>query len=382
MRDLRRHWIGFVQEAPLEELIPVIADLARELEAELGSVISSAYRVAEERQAAWLPVADKLRLWLSEAGEAAKRKNWLPDVVSAEAWIKSATQDIQTDRFIPIAAKAAEVWSRLRTSSNVDLERVDLRGSGSHGKVSLAVTIDGKPGVALGVMSQGELHSLALSLFIPRATRQDSPFRFIVIDDPVQSMDPARVDGLARVLEDCAKHRQVLVFTHDTRLSEAVRRLGIDGRILEVHRRAESQVTISEVSDSVLRHLDDARALLKTPNLPEAARRRTVPALCRLALETACVEALRRRWSQSGHSPEEIEELLDSPGGLSKLASWVFCGNPDQGSQVIDRLGKIGRWAVDTFRECNRGSHGETDADLEQLVKDTEGLARKVRRAQ
>ena len=61
--------------------------------------------------------------------------------------------------------------------------------------------MDGVEGAALGVMSQGELHALALSLFIPRATLPESPFRFIVIDDPVQSMDPARVDGLARVLE-------------------------------------------------------------------------------------------------------------------------------------------------------------------------------------
>ena len=68
--------------------------------------------------------------------------------------------------------------------------------------VSLDVTVDGVPGAALGVMSQGELTALALSLFMPRATLPESPFRFMVIDDPVQSMDPARVDGLARVLEE------------------------------------------------------------------------------------------------------------------------------------------------------------------------------------
>ena len=66
--------------------------------------------------------------------------------------------------------------------------------------VALKVTVDGKDAEALGVMSQGELHSLALSLFLPRATLPDSPFRFICVDDPVQSMDPARVEGLARVL--------------------------------------------------------------------------------------------------------------------------------------------------------------------------------------
>jgi wobble nucleotide-excising tRNase len=51
------------------------------------------------------------------------------------------------------------------------------------------VTVDGVEGAALGVMSQGELHAMALSLFLPRATLPESPFRFVVIDDPVQSMD-------------------------------------------------------------------------------------------------------------------------------------------------------------------------------------------------
>ena len=79
--------------------------------------------------------------------------------------------------------------------------RIQLTGDGTRRRVVLDVTVDGVEGAALGVMSQGELHSLALSLFVPRATLPESPFRFIVIDDPVQSMDPARVDGLARVLE-------------------------------------------------------------------------------------------------------------------------------------------------------------------------------------
>jgi len=82
--------------------------------------------------------------------------------------------------------------------------------------------VDGAPGAALGVMSQGEVNALALSVFLPRATVSASPFRFLIIDDPVQAMDPAKVDGLARVLEDVSRTRQVLVFTHDDRLPEAI----------------------------------------------------------------------------------------------------------------------------------------------------------------
>ena len=94
------------------------------------------------------------------------------------------------------------IWNQLRLQSNVSLdEHPPARATATaRASVELDVTVDGTEGAALGVMSQGELHALALSLFIPRATLPESPFRFVVIDDPVQSMDPARVDGLARVL--------------------------------------------------------------------------------------------------------------------------------------------------------------------------------------
>ena len=45
-------------------------------------------------------------------------------------------------------------------------------------RLSLDVKVDGEDGSALGVMSQGELNCLALSLFLPRASMPESPFRF------------------------------------------------------------------------------------------------------------------------------------------------------------------------------------------------------------
>ncbi len=93
-------------------------------------------------------------------------------------------------RFQPIKEKVKGIWELLRTRSSVELEDVTFEGKATSRKVSLDVTVDGTEGAALGVMSQGELHSLALALFLPRATLEASPFRFLVIDDPVQSMDP------------------------------------------------------------------------------------------------------------------------------------------------------------------------------------------------
>lgn len=89
----------------------------------------------------------------------------------------------------------------LAPAEQLQLDDVMLARWATQRRLELSVSFDGSDSSALGVMSQGELHALALSLFLPRATLPESPFRFLVIDDPVQSMDPARVDGLAKVLE-------------------------------------------------------------------------------------------------------------------------------------------------------------------------------------
>ena len=80
------------------------------------------------------------------------------------------------------------------------------------------------------------------------------PWDFIVIDDPVQAMDPARVDGLARVFADLAADRQLIVFTHDDRLPESLRRLGLAHALLEVTRRPGSIVETRRAVDPVYQY--------------------------------------------------------------------------------------------------------------------------------
>jgi predicted ATPase len=86
---------------------------------------------------------------------------------------------------------------------------------------------------------------LALALFLPRTLVDDSPFRFVVIDDPVQALDTSTVEGLAQVLADVARTRQVVVFTHDDRLTESVRARDIPAAVWEVTRAERSRVTLT-----------------------------------------------------------------------------------------------------------------------------------------
>src|SRR5262249_29659173 len=150
------------------------------------------------RDDAWRPLATDLAAWVATAHRSAAAAGALSAVKTAITWLRSAGQEIRNARLAPFADLSARVWGELRQESNVELGPIRLEGSANQRRVPLDVTVDGKDGAALGVMSQGELHALGLALFLPRATADDSPFRFVVIDDPVQSMDPAKVDGLAK----------------------------------------------------------------------------------------------------------------------------------------------------------------------------------------
>jgi hypothetical protein len=295
----------------------------------------------------------------------------------AEQWLKQASQELRAERFLPIKEKAQQVWNQLRMQSSVALADIRLAGSANRRKVELNVTVDGVEGAALGVMSQGELHALALSLFIPRATLPESPFRFLVIDDPVQSMDPARVDGLARVLEAASKDRQVLVFTHDDRLPEAMRRLGVQATIVEVTRREGSKVETRESKDPVKRYLDDAFAVAKSEQgVPEKIARRVVPGLCRLAIDAACMEVVRRKRLQRGDKHADVEQALTSVNGSNALAALALFDDEKRTADVMGRLNKEKRDYADVFKIVKEGAHEELPIDVQNVVRQAERLAR------
>jgi hypothetical protein len=245
--------------------------------------------------------------------------------------------------------------------------------------VELKVSVDGSEGGALAVMSQGELHAVALSLFLPRATLPESPFRFVLIDDPVQAMDAARVDGLARTLQEVAAQRQVIVFTHDARLPEACRRLDVPARVLEVARGDRSEITIRRLHGPSANYLSDARAILKSEAFPKLAQRRVVPGLCRHAVEAACIDVVRRRRIEAGHPHDAVEEMLDRHAKLmERLALAVY--------DDADRAGEIYGWANaklktaggDTVRALNAGAHELIDDNPDLLVNNSERLVKVI----
>lgn len=332
------------------------------------------------REEQWAPLAARLADWTDLARRGLRDRDTAGALKEAEGALDDVGTELRGERFEPISRQAIDLWRRLKLQSNVDLTSVELTGSRTRRRVDLKVSVDGHEGAALGVVSQGEVNCLALSLFFPRVTRPGSPFRFLAIDDPVQAMDPARVDGLASVFADMAADRQIVVFTHDDRLPEALRRLALPHTILELTRAPGSVVSVRMGLDPVHQAFRDARAVAMDGELPVEVARRVVPGLCRSGIEAACMERVRRVRIGRGESHGEVEDLLLATKKLAGHLSLALFDDPDRGGEVGKELERRwGRRFAGVFRHVNKGAHHAEEGNLIELVNEARSLAERIR---
>jgi hypothetical protein len=174
------------------------------------------------------------------------------------------------------------------------------------------------------------------------------------------------------VLERTAKTRQVVVFTHDDRLPEAIGRMQIESNQVEVMRRANSVVEVRTKREPVDAYLEDARALMSTARkggIPEAVVIAVVPGFCRSAIEASCMEVVRRRRLKRGERHDEVEDLLQKSRTLNKLMALALFDDADKAGDNLKTIrNKWKEAAEEVFRDCQGGAHGEFVGDLDRLV--------------
>ncbi|MCK9894176.1 ATP-binding protein [Frankia sp. AgB32] len=359
---------------------------ARTLAQACSSAREQARVLLAERDDRWRPLFASLQIWTAQARAVNATKARRSDLKKARDWLDALIRDLRQERLATFEAQAQEIWAQLRHESSVSLTRVGLDGkeTSTLRRLILDVSADDADASALAVMSQGELHALALALFLPRARTADSPFGFLLIDDPVQSMDPAKVNGLAQVLSDLGSQRQIVVFTHDTRLQRAFTSQGLPVTIRKVERGKASKVEIEDALDPVKQALKDARGFaLGSRKLPAAARTHVLPGLCRIALENAFTEAAWIRHHQAGGAEPVFDAALSDAEKLTKVAALAFFGDARRSEDVYRELkDRCGSWAVRIVQDCQKGAHpdGAQIDDPNRFVELVKSLADAVRR--
>ena len=369
-------------EVDLPELASRLAERATALRTAVVGLRNTARTELERRHSLWRPLQERLGEWLPLARAAQEAEARRDSVRDAQRWVREVRDGIRAERFRPVSENAQRYWEMMRQSSSVSLEAIALEGVGNRQRVDLSVSVDGADSAALGVMSQGELNTLSLCLFLARATLEESPFRFLVIDDPVQAMDPAKVDGLASVLHEVSLTRQVVVFTHDTRLRHAVRQMQVDARVIEVTRDANSHVVCKRSGGPVWQNLDDARAFLNTEEIAEQTKERVVPFFCRQAIEAACLEGVWRRHAAAGIDGTETEEAVRRALTLDGKLALFLRDDPTLAEEAVDAVvSEFGPNAGEVVRDCNSGAHaGALSMEPRILINRTKSLTDKMKK--
>lgn len=349
---------------------------AADAAAQAAALRASAREALASQDEAWEPLAKRAGEVVALLDAQVRADAGLAAATAARAWLRDVGDEIREERLKPFAAQISDVWEGLRQESNVSLGGVRLVGANTRREVELDLRVDDEPG-SRAVLSQGELAALGLAVFLPRSAADESPFRFVLVDDPVQSLDPTKVDGLAQVLHGLAADRQVVVFTHDDRLLQSLKRLGLPCTALRIDRGERSVVTVETVLDPVEQHLRDADALAKDTVLPADLVALAVTGYCRDALNETAIDLARRRLHADGGSVEDVERAVAAANGRTrKLLALALLGDAsrDKGPlnkvlvDVLPDAGEIVGQIVEGIHDAAKGDGAALLASTRRLV--------------
>ncbi|MCV7281686.1 AAA family ATPase [Mycolicibacterium flavescens] len=358
-------------------LVEHISETLGTLRETYASLRQEAAQLIQLRADAWGPVALELAEWVRKAELAAEAAPKLKVADEALKWLQRNAGELRNQRIAPLAEEAKGIWAALRQESNVDLGEIRLEGQKTSRRVVLKADVDGSGTDAFGVMSQGELQALSLAIFIPRATSPSSPFRFLVLDDPIQAMDPSKIDGFLEVLVRLAETRQVIVFTHDDRLPSAIRVSRAPARIVELTRAPNSVVSVTESTHPADRLLDDAYAIAVDDAVPDDIKKKAVPVLCREAMEATAWDVYSSRLLTAGRTRADLEEAWENatttrlrvalavdPANDNAIEKWLAGGSARRAAMLVTTKGA--HKGVQDYTEAVRQTRLATD-DLRKL---------------
>lgn len=302
---------------------------AMELDEAAVALRKEAAEHADGLEDAWAPVASAIVAWVELETAARKDDTSLDEVKRALKCLREAADTLRERRLAPMVEQTGEFWERMRHESNVDIGNITLEGVANRRHVVVDGAVDGVSTGALMVMSQGELHALALAMFIPRATTPASPFRFLVLDDPIQAMDPAKIAGFLDVLVELGKTRQVIVFSHDDRLPAAIRARSVPAQLLDVTREQGSLVVVKANDLPADRYVADAEALILEEDIDDLIKWKAAPGLFRMAIEAAAHQRYFGERAKAGVPYHETDTEWEEAKTTQRRVALTVTGTAD-----------------------------------------------------
>ncbi len=379
---------GWPQAAEIDEAVSAIDDAVRTFTTGLvnGSQCSDLEDIV-------LPSSADLKSAISSTGDEDRLVQSLSELIGLRDQFRrvaisvrrlSAAEQVQDAFATFLEITDARIQRELEDALSLLSDRVSiyyglLRTSHLYSDVKLVYTTAREGGIEFQVeydsrhpvtppqrvMSESELNSLGLALFLARLKSGDQPWRFCVLDDVVNSFDADHRVGLAELLAREFADWQVLLLTHDRYFQSVCRGILNDWKFISIGAwsAAGGPVIASGKSGELL-----------SERLAEGHAAAELGGLARLALEEGLSRPLEKLHLPIRYDPlgrYSGTDLLDAlRGGLKRSTNPGF-----------KDLAVLKRMAAESY-VTNLGSHYKptdpvpTSSDLLKLVNDLADLDR------
>jgi DNA repair exonuclease SbcCD ATPase subunit len=152
--------------------------------------------------------------WLKLQNKADEFKKFAEKVKDIRLAIKKASTDEAKNKIESVKEKISKYFTTIanhRMISQINFEvSEDPRTGGNSYEFN---DQDGKN--IIPILSQGNLNALALSIFLALAESQDSPFNFLIFDDPSQSLGSYEKSKFLEILNKIGEKRNLILSTMD-----------------------------------------------------------------------------------------------------------------------------------------------------------------------
>jgi len=117
-----------------------------------------------------------------------------------------------------------DFYSKLNPNEKMRFSEIaPIRGKSR--KIRIKATSYGKNMNPVSCFSESHMNCLCLSIYFSQRVLRNPHWKFVLLDDPVQSMDEYHTKNLIRILANIVKEKQVIVLSHNTKFCQDFRDL-------------------------------------------------------------------------------------------------------------------------------------------------------------
>jgi DNA repair exonuclease SbcCD ATPase subunit len=156
---------------------------------------------------------EKSEEWRELQSKAEEFKKFAEKIEYIRYLINKASQEEAKNKIESVKEKINEYFTTITNHPMISQVNFEVGEASTGGNSYEFNDQNGKS--VIPILSQGNLNSLALSIFLALAESQDSPFNFLIFDDPSQSLGTSEKSNFLKILDKIAENRNLIISTMD-----------------------------------------------------------------------------------------------------------------------------------------------------------------------